>query len=58
MKIGNLELSIFACGLDYCIPSSGTKPGVIYSEFEVLFAQIKRLQPFSSTYVESGWILS
>ena len=37
-------------GLGYCIPSSYTERE-IYSEFEVCFAKIKRLQTVSSTHM-------
>ena len=47
VEISNLQLTILAHGLDHCIPSSIVKWEEIFSEFEVLFAQLRRLQPVS-----------
>ena len=40
-----------AHGLDHCIPSSTIKREDIFSEFDVLFAQLRRLQPVSTDSV-------
>ena len=40
VEFSYLELPILAHGLDHCIPSSLVKNEEIYSEFEVLFAQL------------------
>ena len=48
---GAFELTILAHGLDHCIPSRSIKREEVYSEFEVLFTQHKRLQPVSTDRV-------
>ena len=50
-RLSNLELTILAHGLDYCIRHPVTQREKIYSEFKVLFVQIKRLQPVYSIHV-------
>ena len=51
VEFSHLELTILAHGLDHCIPSSIVKHKEIYSKFEVLFAQLWRLQPVSTDLV-------
>ena len=51
VEIFNLEHTILAHGLDHCILSSIIKREEIFSEFEVLFTQLRRLQPVSTDSV-------
>ena len=51
VEFSNLELTILAHGLDNCIPSCIIKCEEVYSKFEVLFAQLRQLQPVSSDCV-------
>lgn len=47
-ELSELESSILSYGLDYCIPSRVADGEKIFSEFEVLSAQLCRLVPHSS----------
>ena len=51
VEFSNLELTILAHGLDHSNPSRSIKREEMYSEFEVLFSQLRRLQPFSTNRV-------
>ena len=51
VEFSNLELTILSHSLDHCIPSRSIKRVEVYSEFEVLFAQLRRLQPVSTDRV-------